>query len=69
MKLPKHLFDVAGKVHIITGPNGMCMCGVYDGRPITCLQILAQVSPEMQSAMIAVDMKSDLVKEPQSLAK
>lgn len=58
--LPHHLFEIAGRVHIIVGPNGKCMCGIYNGIAMTCLQILASVSPEMNSAMIAQDLKDQL---------
>jgi hypothetical protein len=30
---------LANATHIITGPNGRCMCGVYDGRGVTCKEI------------------------------
>ena len=51
-ELPKHLMDVVDKVHIIVGDGGRCMCGVYDGMAWTCPQILGQLEPQIQSALI-----------------
>lgn len=56
--LPCNLLEVAGKVHIITGPNGQCMCGIYGGHALICLQIIATVSHEFNSAMVAEDIKA-----------
>jgi hypothetical protein len=44
------LADYVEKLHIITGPNGMCMCG-KDG--LTCSERLARVSTDIQNALIA----------------
>lgn len=49
-----HLCQVVDALHIITGPNGMCMCGT-DG--MTCGQILAMHSKEIQDARIMSEMK------------
>lgn len=47
------LFDVVLKLHIITGPNGQCMCGTdKDGNVVTCLNILCGLSHEIQSVSI-----------------
>lgn len=46
------LLEVVHQVHIIIGPNGMCMCGCYDGYPVTCLDILKQDCQEIASAAI-----------------
>lgn len=49
-----HLCRVVEALHIITGPNGMCMCG-RDG--MTCGQILAMHSKDIQDARIMAHMK------------
>lgn len=49
-----HLCQVVDALHIITGPNGMCMCG-RDG--MTCGQILAMHSKDIQDARIMAEMK------------
>jgi hypothetical protein len=36
--------EVAASVHIIIGPNGMCMCGCYDGHSLSCGQILTIIA-------------------------
>ncbi len=28
--------------HIIVGPGRRCLCGMYDGKPVSCGDILAQ---------------------------
>lgn len=44
-----HLRDYVDRLHIITGPNGMCMCG-EDG--ITCAERLSRVSADIRDAQI-----------------
>lgn len=51
-----HLSDYVGRLHIITGPNGMCMCG-EDG--LTCGERLARVSPEIRDGFIAAIAHND----------
>lgn len=60
MTLPNHLMDVVDKLHIITGPNGQCMCGIYDGRSWTCPQILAALEPQISSALVRKTMVNEL---------
>jgi hypothetical protein len=48
-----HLMDVVESLHIVTGPNGMCMCGT-DG--MTCGQLLATLSSQIQDAQIQAKM-------------
>lgn len=30
--------------HIIVGPNRRCLCGVYDGKSITCSELITNMS-------------------------
>lgn len=53
----KHLADYVGKLHIITGPSGQCMCGI-DG--ITCSERLRQVSHEIGDCLLLHYMKESL---------
>lgn len=32
--------DILPFSHIIIGANGKCMCGIYDGQPWTCSEII-----------------------------
>ena len=41
-----HLTDVLPSSHIIIGPGGKCLCGMYDGQPLFCQQILAWMGPQ-----------------------
>ena len=33
-------------LHIIVGGNGRCMCGIYDGIPMSCWQIVKRILDE-----------------------
>jgi len=53
--------DVVRNVHIIAGPNGLCLCGVYDGTPMRCGEILARMSPEIMNASIMANCGGDRI--------
>lgn len=40
------IWELMAFAHVITGPGGKCMCGVYDGTPMRCQQILAMHMPQ-----------------------
>lgn len=44
--------DLIKHLHIIIGPNGMCLCGVYDGQALTCAEIVSMKSFEIRSASL-----------------
>jgi hypothetical protein len=48
-----HLIDYVNRLHIITGPDGQCMCG--EGG-ITCSERLRQVSHEIGAALCAASL-------------
>lgn len=50
------LCEIVEYIHIIVGDGGICMCGIYDGKAMTCVDILKQKSPEVQTAMIEANM-------------
>lgn len=51
-KLPTNLIPIVNQLHIITGPNGQCMCGT-DG--LTCSQLLWPLSHDIQNAQLAAN--------------
>ncbi len=32
--------------HIIIGPNGQCLCGIYDGVEVRCYDLIITLHPE-----------------------
>jgi len=46
------LVDCVKQIHIIVGANGMCLCGIYDGMPRTCADILRNKSEDIQKALV-----------------
>jgi hypothetical protein len=43
--------EVLEKAHIIIGPNGQCMCGIYGERAVTCSQIIAEAFSKEEFGM------------------
>lgn len=50
-----HLADYINQLHIIEGPNGMCMCGT-DGK--TCQELLAEASQEVRDSLLMLNLVS-----------
>ena len=50
------LCEIVEYIHIIVNDGGICMCGIYDGKAMTCVDILKAKSPELQTAMIEANM-------------
>lgn len=44
--------EVGPLIHIIIGPNGKCMCGIYEDKAWSCSQILNVLSEDIQKANI-----------------
>lgn len=63
---PTQLAEVVEGLHVITGPNGMCMCGT-EGQ--TCLQILSRLSPEIRDSalLISLGFKAMPLPDPEPL--
>lgn len=49
------LSTVIHLVHILTGPGGQCMCGIYDGEAWTCGDILKLKSEDIQKEFIIAE--------------
>ena len=47
--------DVIAHTHVIVGANGKCLCGIYDGRPFTCADILQQRFTQIRDAVISAN--------------
>lgn len=48
--------ELANRVHIIVGPNGQCMCGMYDTMPMGCADILALHFSDVRDATMLQDL-------------
>lgn len=48
--LPEHLSEIVNKLHAIVGDGGRCMCGIYDGKAMGCIDIIGLVSENVRDA-------------------
>jgi hypothetical protein len=39
--------------HIIVGENKRCLCGIYDGKPVTCGELLSSLADLVKHANIS----------------